>query len=362
MILNSRRLAALLATGVVLIALALWVSSRKPTESTDEAGQLVLPGLEQSVNAITEVRLLKGDGTRTTLRKGASDWLIVERGFPADGSRVRKLLLDMAQLKVVEDKTTDPASYAEIGVEDVSSPKAGGTRIELVEPAKTVGLIIGNASGAHSSYVRVAGAKQSFLASPQILPEADPRRWLDENVIDVSESRVKDVMEHPATGPGYTVTRPSAQVAVFSVPDLPKGRELSSVSAANPVASALSSLTLDDILKPTTTAAFPDHATFQTFDGLTVDVLGRKDGDRRFIELKARSAAKSTEQEAQALNSRFGGWDIEVLGYKYDSLFQPLDGLLKPLPVVAKSATKGKGVHKVPNFMKAKAEGEAPQK
>ncbi len=354
--LTSRNLAALLVAGVAVIALALWVSSRKPTESTDQTGQLVLPGLEHSVNSITEVRLVKGDGTRTTLKKGATDWVIGERGFPADSSRVRKLLLDLAQLQVVEEKTTDPASYPEIGVEDVSSPKAAGTRIELVEPTGTVSLIVGNTSGSGSSYVRVAASKQSYLASPQLTPESDPRRWLDESVIDVPEARVKDVVEHPATGASYTVTRPSVEQAVFNVPDLPKGRELASVSAANPVASSLSSLTLEDIHKVAGTQAYPDHVTFHTFDGLTIDVTGRKDADRRFIVLNAQSSTKATEEEARTLNSRFGGWEIEVLGYKYDSLFQPLDGLLKPLPAVVKTQSKGKGASKALDLLKAKAE------
>jgi Domain of unknown function (DUF4340) len=339
--LTARRLAALLVAGVAVIALALWVSSRQPHEGMERTGQLVLPGLEHSVNSITEVRLVKGDGTRTTLRKGTTDWIIAERGFPADSSRVRKLLLDLAQLQVVEEKTSDPASYSQIGVEDVSSPKAAGTRIELVQPGKTSSLIVGNASGTRSSYVRVSGAKQSWLASPQVTPEADPRRWLDDSVIDLPEARVKDVMEHPTTGVSYAVTRPSVQQAVFSVPDVPKGRELTSASAGNPVASALSSLTLEDIHKVTAPQTYPDHVTFHTFDGLTLDLSGRKDGDRHLIVLDAQSSTKATEQEAQTLNSRLKGWEIEVQGYKYDSIFQPLDGLLKPLPVVAK--TKGKG-------------------
>jgi hypothetical protein len=354
MILTSRRLVALLVAGVVIIALALWVS-RKPPEGTGQAGQPVLPGLEHSVNTITEVRLLKGDGTRTTLRKGTTDWIVAERGFPADSSRVRKLLLDLAQLQVVEEKTSDPASYSQIGVEDVSSPKAAGTRIELVEPGKISSLIIGNASDTHSSFVRVSGSKQSWLASPQVTPEADPRRWLDDSVIDLPEARVKDVTEHPAAGPSYTVTRPSVQQAVFSVPDLPKGRELTSLSAANPVASALASLTLEDVHKVAGSETYPDHVTFQTFDGLTLDVTGRKDGDRRFIVMNAQSSTSAAAQEARTLDSRFKGLEIEVQSYKYDSIFQPLDGLLKPLPVVARTKGKGKG-GALPEALKTKAQ------
>ncbi len=340
--LTSRGLAALLAAGVVVIALALWVSSRKPSESPSQAGELVLPGLESSVNGITEVRIRKGDGTRTTLTKGATDWIIGERGFPADSSLVRKLLLDLADLKIVEEKTSDPASYAEIGVEEVSSPRSSGTLIDLVEPGKTVSLIVGKPSGMQSSYVRVAGAKQSLLASPQVIPDADPRRWLDHSVIDLPETRVEQVRVQPASGPAYTVLRGSAQQLDFTVPDLPKGRKLSSVSAANPVASALSSLTLDDVRKADGSAANPVHATFQTFDGLTVDVAGRADGNNRYITISAKSTSKGTADEAQKLDARFAGWDIEILGYQYDSLFQPLEGLLEKPAAAAKTPSKAR--------------------
>ncbi len=341
--LGSRGLAALLAAGVAVIALALWVSSRKPSAGATEAGQLVLPGLESSINGVTEVRISKGDGTRTTLKKGATDWIIGERGFPADSSRVRKLLLGLADLKVVEEKTSDPASYAEIGVEDVTSPRSGGTLIELLEPGRTLSLIVGKPSGVQSSYVRVAAAKQSLLASPQVIPDADPRHWLDDSVIDLPETRVEAVRLQPASGPAYTVMRDSPKQLDFTVPDLPKGRHLSSVTAPNAVAEALSSLTLDDVRKAGGAGPSTDHATFQTFDGLTVEVSGRKDGDSRYITISAQSSSKITQQEAQTLDARFAGWELEVLGYRYDSLFQPLEGLLEKPPAATPKA-KGKRV------------------
>ncbi len=339
--LGSRGLAVLLAAGVVVIAFALWVTSRKPASNATQAGTLVLPNLESSINGITEVRISKGDGARTTLTKGATDWIIGERGFPADSSRVRKLLLNLLELKIVEEKTSDPANYAELGVDGAGSPKSGGTRIDLVEPGKTVSLIVGKPSGMQSSYVRLAKAKQSLLASPQIIAEADPKRWIDDSVINIPETRVEAVRVHPASGPVYGVLRDSPKQLDFTVPDLPKGRQLSSVTAPNSVANALSSLTLDDVHKAAAPADYPVHTTFETFDGLTVDVSGRQDGNDRYITISAKSSSKATQGEARKLDSRFGGWEIELLGYRYDSLFQPLEGLLAK-PAAATTKAKGK--------------------
>lgn len=342
--LSGRALGSLLVGGVVLVAIALWVTSRSPTSGIAGANQPVLPGLEHDLNSITQVRLVKGDGTHATLEKRATDWIVSERGYPADSSRVRKLLLDIANLKVLEDKTSDPASYAEIGVEDVSSPKASGTRIELVEPAKTVSLIVGKLSGTDGTFVRVGGAKQSALATPQLTPDADPRRWLDTTLIELPQNRIKEVAVKPASGPGYSVTRANAKQTDFTVPDLPKGRELTSASAPDTVAGALASLSLDDVRKAGGPGTEPAHATFRTFDGLTVDVTGRKDGENRYIALSAESSANSTAEEAKQLNARLGGWEVQIPGYQYDAIFQPLDGLLKkPEPKAQKAAAKPKG-------------------
>ena len=348
---SSRGLTALLAAGAVLIAIALWVSSRNPSAGVGSANQPVLPGLEHDVNAITQVKLAKGDGSHATLEKRASDWIVAERGYPADSSRVRKLLLDLANLKVLEEKTSDPANYADIGVEDVSSPKASGTRIDLVEAGKTVSLVVGKLSGTDGTFVRVAGAKQSALASPQITPDADPRRWLDSTLIELPQNRIKDVAVKAAAGPAYTVTRASATEADFIVPALPKGRELTSPRAPDSVAGALASLSLDDVRKAGGPGTDPAQATFETFDGLKVDVTGRKDGDNRYIALSAESTAKGTADEAKGLNARLGGWEVEIPAYQYDAIFQPLDGLLKkpePKPVKAAAKSKERKASKAP--------------
>jgi len=341
---TARRVTILLIAAVLVILLAVWLSSKRPAEHDTLAGDPVVPGLEKSaLNSITEVRLSKGDGTKTTLKKGANDWSVAEREYPADSGKVRKLLLDLAALNVVEEKTRTPENYPALGVEDPTSAKATGTRVDLVTATKTYSLIVGKSSGAKSGYVRVANAPQSFLAAPLITLDADPKRWLDHTLIDIPQDRIKDFALKPAEGPAYTASRPNKDQSDFAVTGVPKGRELSSPAAADPIAGSLAGVSLDDVQHaPQTPPAGVSHVAFNTFDGLNIDVAGRKDGTRTLVSFTPSSTAKETEAEAKTLAARLTGWEFEIPTYKYDGLFRPLDDLLKKLPEPPAKGAKGK--------------------
>ena len=330
---TPRRVGMLLVAGIVIIAFAIWLSSQRHLERATLAGDLVLPGLENAVNAITEVRLTKADQTHTTLKKGATDWVVGERDYPADSGKVRKFLLDLGALNVVEEKTRNPANYPQLGVEDTTSPRATGTRVAVVTPTKVYEIIVGKNSSGKSGYVRVPTTQQALLAAPMLSVDADPKRWLDHTLIDVSQDRVKEVEEKPAAGTPYTISREKKEQTDFTVSNIPKGRELSSPVAADPIAGSLGGMTFDDVTKA---AAPPSdakvaHAIFRTFDGLQVDLAGRKDGTRDLVTLTITSTAKETADEAKKLSAQVGGWEYEFPSYKYDAIFRSMDDLLKPI-------------------------------
>jgi len=351
---TARRVITLLILGVLVIAGAIWLSSKRHLERATLAGDLVLPGLEGTLNSVSEVRLIKGDGTRATLKRGQSAWTVGERDYPADSGKVRKLLLDLAALNVVEEKTRTAENYPQLGVEDVSSPKSTGTRVEAVTPGKTFAVVVGKSSSAKSGYVRVAGAPQSFLAAPLISLDADPKHWLDHTLLDIAQDRIREIAVKPAEGPGYTAARAKKEESDFAVTELPKGRELSSPAAADPIAGSLAGLTLDDVRRvpsaesavrtagpgihtaesgaPPASSAPAAAATFRTFDGLEVEVTGRKEGTRTFISLGSQSTAPGAQAEAQTLQARLKGWEYEVPSYKYDGMFRSLEELLKKPP------------------------------
>jgi hypothetical protein len=353
---TARRVALLLIASVVVIVLAIWLSSGRNVEHPAQTGQPILSGFDKStLNNITEARLSKGDGIKTTLKKGATDWSVAERDYPADSGKVRKLLLELVTLSVVEEKTRLPDNYPALGVEDTKSAQATGTRVDLVTPAKTFSVIVGKSAGTKSGYVRVVDSPQSFLASPSVTVDADPKRWLDHTLIDIPQERIKSVAVKPAEGAGYTASREKKEQTDFTVSDIPKGRELSNPAAADAIAGSLGSMTLDDVQHlPQTPPTGVSHSVFTTFDGLKIDVAGRKDGSRTLVALTPSSTDATTEAEAKALDARLKGWEFEVPSYKYDGLFRSLEDLLKKPPEpaakggAAEGAKAGKGKKPAP--------------
>ena len=340
---SARRVLWLLAAGIAVIAFAIWLSSRRHLERSIMAGDLVLPGLQQSVNTVTAVHLRKADDVHTTLQGDGAAWSVAERGWPAEVGKVRKLLLSLAALNIVEEKTRLAANYPALGVQDVGSPKASGTRVEVVAPARSWALIVGKSSSAKSGYVRVAGAAPTLLAAPLLSVDADPKAWLEQQLIDLPAARVRQIEEKPARGPAFSASRARKEDTNFSVAPTPKGRQLTGPGAAEPLAGALSSLTLDDVRKA---AAAPDallsHALFRTFDGLEVEVVGRKDGTHSLVAIGARSSAPATAAEAQKLNTRLSGWEFEIPDYKSAAIFTPLEELLQKPPEPAKKPASAK--------------------
>ena len=359
---TGRRVGALLIAALIIIALGLWSASRKVQNVETGVGAPVLKALKAQLNEVSEVRIAKGDGSRVTLRKQPTGWVIGEREYPADASRVRKLLIDLSSLVTVETKTNDPAKFAQLGVEDANSPTAAGTLVEAVTPEKVNGVIVGKTSGAKSGYVRATDSKQSLLATPSVQAEADPKRWLETALVDIPDSRVKEVEMFPASGPSFKATREKKEQGDFTVPALPKGRELQTPSAVNPLATNLALLTLTDVRKaPADGASAPaasagparassastqtPRVIFRTFDGLELQISGQAEGERRFISLVPTSSAKETTDEARKLDARVKGWQFEIPNYKYDALFRPLEEFM--LKVEPKPETKANGPAKI---------------
>lgn len=357
---TSRKLLILSIAALVVAAAGLWLASRQSSSGSGDSYQALYPALERQLDSITAVHIFKpGDARTVELGRKDSGWTVTERaGYPADESKLRKLLLGISGAKLYEEKISNPDSYASLGVADLSSSGASGMRVELVGVNEAVNLIVGKQGiGAQSQYVRRAGEPQSWLIDTSIDTSTSPEAWLRKDIIEIAADRIQSATVRVDDEKSYTAAKDSRADADFSVEGLAKGKELSSPSAANSLSTALAGLTLTDV-QPA--SAFEDasaqaHATFKTFDGLVAELDGWTRDEQYFIAVKtyldpaqaerfkvettpAEPAADAepapepvtparadVEKEAKDTNAKLAGWVYEIPEYKYEAIFRPVE-------------------------------------
>jgi len=373
---TSRRLLILAVVAIVAIGAGVWLAGRQGSTGSSAGSGALYPELKEQLNSVTAVNLYKaGDARVVQLKKQGESWTVVERdNYPADDSKVRKLLVEIADAKVYEQKTSNPEEYPKLGVEDTTGKSATSLRVELVGAPKPVNLIVGKQGvGARSNYVRRAGEPQSWLVNATIDTSSTPEAWLRKDIIDVSADRMQSATIETKGAKPYTAAKATRADANFNVEGLPKGKSLSAPTAANSVATALSSLSLADVRAASAFQSTPPaaHATFRTFDGLIVDVNGWVQDQKHYIALRPsfdaaqaerfkiaaapaeekkdekkpedkkgesaaaskpaeppKPAAPNVAEDAKKAAAKLTGWVYEIPDYKYEALFKPVDQLL----------------------------------
>lgn len=275
----QKRLLSLLLITVAVLGIGLILSQRQQPadEAQAQTGPLV-PGLASALNEVSSVRISKAkDELVAELKRTDAGWVVANRhDYPADIGKVREYLIKLSEAKLREAKTSKPENHQRLGVEDLANDGATGLGVELGGLKEAVRLVVGIASGGGSpgTFVRRADDPQSWLVSGDVIPDKEGSNWLDKQVLDLPSAEVYMVA---VTAPDKSVLKlDKADPAAFnySVQGVPKGRALSSESAANATAGALASVTLEDV-RPTAEAT-PDaastwSATFTGYDGLVID-------------------------------------------------------------------------------------------
>jgi len=320
---SPRRLILLCVAALLAISGALYLSTQRSLPR-DPHGTALLPGLAGEMNGLTSLTLRRGGTTPVvTLRKQADRWTVMERGdYPADVSKLRQLLLSLSDATIIEEKTSNPASFPIIGVEDPAAPGAKGTQIDIFSSGGKHAVIIGK-PGNRGSFARRVGENTSYLVEPAISVEAEPRFWIDAKLLDVAATAIQSIEIKPAAGPAYTLHRAKPGDGDFVLDGVPAGRKAVDSAALAPSSSTYGSLTADDVAS----AADVDFsnatvATLSLSDGGGLTLSGTAAGDKHWI------AIKSSKDEA--LNAKAAGRAFEISAYRYDAIFRPLEQLLVP--------------------------------
>jgi hypothetical protein len=357
----SKRGLLVLFAALIASALLIVIGQRTGAPPATAGGE-ILPGLEEALNDIDRVTIVKAGGeTAATLERRPEGWVVVEKnGYAADVGKLRQNLIALAEARILERKTADPGRYDRLGVEDVAAATATGIQLAVSAPGRSFpALILGDAEGTKYRYARRAGEADSYLIDRDPDLPRNASQWVDAEVIDVRGDRVQRVtIAHP-DGETVTIAKADPAATNFEVP-VPAGRELLYPGVANVIGNSLRELKLEDVESAGDDAGAEPvvKVEFRTFDGLVVNVTGVERADQAWITLEARSeatasttpaedadatedaegaaASEAAEQveapavEAERINRRVAGWRYRIAGFQYDQMTRRMADLLKP--------------------------------
>jgi hypothetical protein len=360
---NTKILALLGTLALAVIAVVVVREMGRGPGPAAQASPAAVPGLIDRVNDVAEVGVEHG-AARFTIRRVGDRWSLVEKGgYPVSFEKVKSAVMGLAQLKVLEEKTSRPERYATIGVQDPAAGTGnaeeevwgGPTRLTLKDGAGAVlaSVIVGNARGS-SVYIRRTGEAQSYLAEGQVEAPGQPSGWMDTKLVELPASRVASVSVHHPDGEVVHATKGTPDQLNFAVLDVPQGRELRSPGAADPLGAGLAYVNFEDVapagsidLSGKDESVKPGPvAEFRTFEGQVLTLqLAEKDGktwvqvaaglDPAAAAEPAKPGQKSPEEaarEVEELSARLSPWVFRVPDYKATVLRTRMTDLLKELP------------------------------
>lgn len=329
----------LIASLVIAATIALLVPGGVGEEPAKD--DLFIEQLDQRINEVDSLVVTPGQaGQVIHLDRKEQAWVIRElEGYPADWTRLRELLANLAAARIIEKKTSNPVYFSRLGVEDIGIPGAKSRLLQVGLPGETLGVIIGNEESARGGqYVRIEGGAQSFLIDRQLDVGIRPMDWAQSEIIDIGSALVAELQIVHPDGEEVTLRKISADDSDFSLQGIPRGREIRSAWTVNSLANNFSMLRMEAVM-PGSGVSIEDPVTIKllSFSGLEIaaDVFRHEENGWVRIRVKAPEineslANEALAEEANMINRRVAGWLFQVPQSKFDSMTRRMEDLLEP--------------------------------
>ncbi len=366
---KTRSLIVLAVVAVVVAVVAVFaVQDRESGTRHRVVGERLFPGLIERVNSVASMEVTQGEDRYTIVRDGDVWGLAEKGGYPAQFDMVKKTILGIAEVALVEAKTSKRDRLGELYLAEPDAEEGPGTRIALrgEDGAELAAMILGKAArgGGGRRYVRRAGEDQAWLAEVAVDIGVKPMDWVDKTMTKLRPDRLRRVSITHGDGDDVLLEKADKENANFTVPVLPEGAKVKAPMEINGLVSALSFLNVEDVA-PATDIAFEGETLvstrYETFDGLVITLTSVTVGDIVWARFEAAYdaaladpveeapveeetedgvelppgmeeikplTAEDVQAEAEALNARTAGWAFALPNFRADHLRKKLTAMI----------------------------------
>jgi Domain of unknown function (DUF4340) len=362
---------------VILVIAAAWKVSEERAPATEVAAGRLYPELIDQMNDIQRVSIhTRSNGTE--LAKTGDGWVVANSDdYPANISAIKRLLLNLSEVTVIEKKTSKPENYARIGVQAVEDQDSESVlvSVEHRDGTELVSLIIGNERAGNkldspNYYVRESNAAAALLVEGELKVSADRQEWMETKLVNVDTARVRSVAIERGEETPIAVSKEQRSDNFFTLQAIPTGFTAKSRAVVSSLGAVLLDVKFEDVAAAEKVADLSPSAIskVQTFDGLVATLeqfdvedkayvkfrfefdpdivvpVAKEDGGKESADSDQRPAVPKAEEppsiadEAAKLNATVADWVYVLPDYKMRMLDKKFDDMIKPIEAAPKDA------------------------
>ena len=309
-------------------------------DGRNEDRDALFPDLDMAaVNDIASIELQSAGGGKVRLARSEQNlWQVVDKdNHPADTVKIRNLLLALSEAEKIEEKTSQPDQYAQLGVGDTDAATGGGLLVQLSNAQQQWGLILGNPSRqlSEGQFARIAGEQASWLMNRRLSLTADSQAWLDKRIVHIEPANLHRIAVKKEASEPLEIVR-EKRGDPLKLAAMPEGAELKDSGALNRIAAIVDYLDFREVYVRNDDFALPDtaiRATFTTLDGLEIVMQAYQVGESLYAVIAAQDNEQVMDQfnvaedkraevrgKAAALGERLSRWYYRLQDSLYESL------------------------------------------
>ena len=349
---QTKALIALAAVTVVAVAGAAYSVFERDRATVEQVIEAPLfPDLMARINDVAAITMQGPESSISITRNQAGDWVLVEKaGYFVSPDKVKKAVVAIADLRVIEAKTSNPELYAKLDLEPVEKAGSKAVLVELKDQggATLAGLLVGKTRSYESGnapakvYVRKPDEAASWLVEARLDIKSDPLLWLETEIVKVAKDRVRRVASRHADGEQVVVEGEGEDVVVYKLHDIPDGHRVASTQRLGAMAAVLEFMKLLDV-QPEAKQDFtadPVVTEIATKDGLKVTMTTIRVDVKVWTKVQAAfdqslvgedADTDAVRQEVEQINRRVAGWAYQIPDYRAEHLTRRIKDLVEKI-------------------------------